>query len=135
MNNKIVGLLCIIGVLITILAPSVLAEEPVSSAEETEASEPSWFPLLELAGAIIGISAFFITYKNYIAMKGGAVGTGFKFVTIAVLSLTVGVIIRGLNEQFELMGGFEGELIFELFIYIALIVIAYGSKKSYDLMK
>ncbi len=135
MNNKKVGILCILGVLISILAPAALAEEPVSPAGETNANEPAWFPLLELGGAIIGIVALFIIYKNYVSMKGGAVGTGFKFITIAVLALTAGIIIRGLNENFGLMGEFNAELIFELLIYIALIVIAYGSKKSYDLMK
>ena len=133
MNNKLVGLLCIFGALIAILAPAALAEASVSPAEE--ANEPAWFPFLEAGGAIIGIVALFIIYRNYMSMKGGAVGTGFKFITIAVLALTVGIIIRGLNENFDLIGEFNAELIFELLIYIALIVMAYGSKKSYDLMK
>lgn len=133
MNNKIVGLLCLLGVLI--LAPVALGEEPVASEGETEEAEPAWFPLLEVGGAIIGIIAVIVTYKNYLGMKGGAVGAGFKFITIAVLTLTVAVIIRGLNEQFELLGSFQGEFIFEIFIYLGLIAIAYGSKISYDLMK
>ncbi len=135
MNYKLFDLLCILGVLMVILAPAALAEEPVAAGVENQEAEPAWFPLLEVGGAIIGIIAVIVTYKNYLGMKGGAVGAGFKFITIAVLSLTAGVIIRGLNEQFELLGGFQGELIFEIFIYIALIAIAYGSKKSYDMMK
>ncbi len=131
MNYKKIDLLCILGVLMLILAPAVsAAEEPVASG-----GDPAWFPLLELAGAVIGIIAVIVTYKNYIGMKGGAVGAGFKFITIAVLFITAAVVIRGLNEQFELMGDFIGELSFEIFIYIALIAIAYGSKKSFDLMK
>ncbi len=131
MNYKKFDLLCILGVLMVILAPAVsAAEEPVA-----ESGAPAWFPLLEVGGAIIGIIAVIVTYKNYMGMKGGAVGAGFKFITIAVLFITVAVVIRGLNEQFELMGDFLGELSFEIFIYIALIAIAFGSKKSFDMMK
>ncbi len=135
MNKKIFDMLCILCVSIVFLAPAALAEETVVSGGESQEAEPAWFPLLEAAGAVIGIIAVAVTYKNYLGMKGGAVGAGFKFITIALLALTVGVIMRGLNEQFDLMGGFQGEFIFEIFIYIALIVIAYGSKISYDMMK
>ncbi len=135
MNYKIFDLLCILGVLMVILAPAALAEEPVAAGGENQQAEPAWFPLLEAGGAIIGIIAVIVTYKNYLGMKGGAVGAGFKFITIAVLSITIGVIVRGLNEQFELLGNFLGEFSFEIFIYIAIIAIAYGSKRSYDLMK
>lgn len=131
MNYKKFDLLCILGVLMLILAPAVsAAEEPVAAD-----GDPAWFPFLELGGAIIGIIAVIVTYKNYMGMKGGAVGAGFKFITIAVLFITAAVVIRGLNEQFELMGDFLGELSFEIFIYIALIAIAFGSKKSFDMMK
>ncbi len=131
MNYKKFDLLCVLGVLMVILAPAVsAAEEPVAAGEE-----PAWFPILEVVGAIIGIIAIIVTYKNYMGMKGGAVGAGFKFITIAVLFITAAVVIRGLNEQFELMGDFLGELSFEIFIYIALIAIAFGSKKSFDMMK
>jgi hypothetical protein len=132
MKDKVFGLLCILGVLI--LAQVALGEEPVALAGENQ-EEPAWFPLLEVGGAIIGIIAVIVTYKNYLGMKGGAVGAGFKFITIAVLSLTAGVIIRGLNEQFGILGSFQGELFFELFIYLGLIAIAFGSKRSFDLMK
>ena len=136
MNYKKIDLLCILGVLMLILAPAVsAAEEPVVAGGEGQETEPAWFPLLEVVGAIIGIIAIIVTYKNYMGMKGGAVGAGFKFITIAVLFITVAVVIRGLNENFMLMGDFLGELSFEIFIYIALIAIAYGSKKSFDLMK
>ena len=131
MNYKKFDLLCILGVLMVILAPAVSAAEEAVEA----GGDPAWFPLLELGGAIIGIIAVIVTYKNYMGMKGGAVGAGFKFITIAVLFITAAVVIRGVNEQFELMGDFLGELSFEIFIYIALIAIAYGSKKSYDMMK
>ena len=131
MNYKKFDLLCLLGVLMVFLAPTVsAAEEPVVAGED-----PAWFPLLELGGAIIGIIAVIVTYKNYMGMKGGAVGAGFKFITIAVLFITAAVVIRGVNEQFELMGDFLGELSFEIFIYIALIAIALGSKKSFDMMK
>lgn len=105
----------------------------VSAAEEEE--EPAWFPLLEAGGAVIGIIASLITLKNYRGMKGGAVGEGFKFITVAIILLTLSIVLRGLQEQIALMSEFMGELIFELFIYIALIIIALGSKRSYDLMK
>ncbi len=125
-KRKLVSIF-VLGLLFTGFLPGAMAEE--------ESSDPAWFPLLEVGGAIIGILASVITFRNYSNMKGGAVGTGFKFVTIALVLLTLGLILRGLNEQFGLMGEFFGEMVFEIFIYVSLIALAFGSKKSYDLMK
>lgn len=122
--NKILVLLLTVGIFFIGLTPAAAEEEA-----------PAWFPLLEVGGAIIGIIATAITFKNYQGMKGGAVGEGFKFITIAVTLLTLGIIVRGAQEQLGLMSEFMGELVFELFIYIAVIAIAIASKKSYDMMK
>lgn len=127
MEKRTLASIFVLGMLLAGFIPGAMAEE--------EGSEPAWFPLLEAGGAIIGILASVITFRNYSNMKGGAVGTGFKFVTIALVSITLGLILRGLNEQFGLMGEFSGELVFETFIYVSVIAIAIGSKKSYDLMK
>lgn len=98
-------------------------------AEQTPESIPFWFPLLEVAGIIIGVIVSALTIKVYIGMEGGQIGSAFGKILLGVISITFGIAINGLNETFELLSEFSAEVAFELFIYIGMVFIGIGSYK------
>ena len=90
---------------------------------------PTWFPLLEMAGVVLGVVVSLIAVKVYLGMKGGMIGDGFGRILLGVISITLGVATNGMNEMVGLMSEFGAELSFELFIYAGLIFIGAGVMK------
>lgn len=111
------------------IAAMVMLPVAAVLAGEGEEEMPSWFPMLELGGVLLGIVISGIAFSVYQSMKGGMIGEGFGKIFLGILSITMGVAVNGLNEMLGLLSEFGAELTFELFIYFGLILIGFGVKK------
>jgi len=90
---------------------------------------PFWFPLLEMAGVVLGVVVSVIAVKIYLGMRGGMIGDGFGRILVGVVAITLGIATNGMNEMIGILSEFGSELTFELFIYAGLIFIGAGVMK------
>jgi len=90
---------------------------------------PMWFPMLEMAGVVLGVVVSIVAVRIYLAMKGGMIGVGFGRILLGIVSITLGIATNGMNELVGLLSEFGAELTFELFIYAGLIFIGAGVMK------
>ncbi len=104
----------------------VLAGE---DADGGDGGAPDWFPMLEVAGVILGLLISGLAFKVYLGMQGGMIGEGFKFVVLGIISMTVGIGAHGINELSPFISEFGAELTLELAIYLGLMLIGMGVYK------
>jgi len=98
-------------------------------AGEGEEKMPTWFPMLEMGGVILGVIVSTIAVKIYMGMRGGMIGQGFGRILLGIISITLGIAANGMNEIVGMLSEFGAELTFELFIYAGLIFIGAGVMK------
>jgi len=94
-----------------------------------EQEMPTWFPMLEMAGVVLGVAVSALAVKIYIGMKGGMIGDGFGRILYGIVAITLGIAANGINEMVGMMSEFGAELTFELLIYVGLIFIGAGVMK------
>ena len=123
MKNKIVPLMFILGVLLVGLSGVAYASD----------DEPLWFLSLEYIGIAIGIYAIVVTYKNYKLMKEGKIGKASKFTLFAIVAIALAFAWRAVLEARHIEGLFA-EVIFEVLLYTAVILIILSSKKLTTIM-
>jgi len=105
---------------------------PVSKVfgeEGGEEAAPEWFPLLEVAGVVLGLFISGLAFKVYLGMQGGMIGEAFKYIVFGILSIMVGIATHGLNEFSPFMSEFGAEITLELAIYLGLILMGVGIHK------
>ncbi len=116
MNSKLTIVLFFV-ILIAGLSTAVLAD-----AEES----PLWFRLLEPLGAIIGIVALIISYKNF-KNFGGVLGKSYTYIMAMLALFILAFIWRSLIEQSLIPENIATEVVFEALLYIGVVLIAVAS--------
>ncbi len=115
-----------------VVALLALSLAPVFAGEVGEAGEggsPSWFPMLEVGGSLLGLVISALAFKIYLGMQGGVIGDAFKSLVLGIIAMTFGIAAHGVNELHPIMSDFSAELTLELSIYIGLVMIGIGVSK------
>jgi len=123
MDNRIISKLFLFGVLFISLGGSAHALDDKSL----------WFISLEYIGIILGIYVVMVTYNNYKVMREGKIGESSKFMMFAVGLIVLSFVWRAILEATSIEGLF-GEIVFEILIYTALVLILISSKKITHIM-
>lgn len=99
-------------------------------AQEAEGAEEAFegFYMFEVVGAIIAVISLISLVRAAVAI-GGDLGKTFKLYAVALILVTFSLIWRAYMEFAE-AETFIGEIIFELPIYIGLILMLFGSIKA-----
>lgn len=96
--------------------------------EEGSHEEPMWFSVLEVLGLVVAGFGMYHIYKIIKAHNQGILGKAFKYYGVAVLSISLSLVYKGIIELMAIENGFVHELVYEGFVGAGIILIAIGSE-------